>query len=94
MTKNKNTKNWKNRIRTLGQFGLRLRFHANAFWAFFFLIQCLVHCSQDMNSVIRHMNSNFLIIFSFQQNKWYLNAHKEDEESINYQTRETKKNEV
>ena len=40
------------------------------------------------------MNSNFLIIFSFQQNKWYLNAHKEDEESINYQTRETKKNEV
>ena len=53
-----------------------------AFSAFFFFFnQRLLHCSWDMNSAIKHMNSNqisnnnFFIIFSFQQNKRYPNTH-------------------
>ena len=52
---------------------------------FFFFTQCLLHCSWGMNSAIKHMNSNkssnsnffiiFLIVFNFQQNKQYPNAH-------------------
>ena len=54
-------------------------------FAFFFLIdQRLLHYSWDMNSANRQINSTFslnskffiifFIIFSFQQNKWYLNV--------------------
>ena len=46
-------------------------------WLFFFY-QRLVHCSCDINSASRQMNSNrniFFYCFNFQQNKWYPNAH-------------------
>ena len=60
--------------------------YVSFFSFFFFKDQYLVHCSWDMNSVPRHMNSKkrvnnkFLIIFllfsvfNFQQNKQYPNS--------------------
>ena len=43
-------------------FGLRLAFHAFAFLAsFFFFYQRLLHCSWDMNSALRQMNSIFCV---------------------------------
>ena len=55
-----------------------------AVYTFFFFNQCLLHCTWDMNSALRQMNSilwvwtvtrnYFFIISSFQQNKRYPNA--------------------
>ena len=73
----------------LGQLGLRYLLgtdccvhvlRQNAFLAFFFFNQRLLHCSWDMNNPL--VNSNFLLffycfqfsIFSFQQNKQYPNS--------------------
>ena len=63
-------------------FLLSLRFWF--FFSYFCWTQRLLHCSWDMNSVNIQMNNNFyvnsnqklfFIVFSFQQNKWYPNAH-------------------
>ena len=61
-------------------------FTQTRFCLFFFLNQCLLHCSWDTNRANRQIisvfgvKSNpkiiiFFIVFSFQQNKQYLNPH-------------------